>query len=181
MIFICLGNPGADYKNTKHNTGKMFGDFVAKKLKVKSEKLKNKGKIIELENGWQVVLLDCYMNNSGSCLKSLLTKCSMLNEQMENLFVVHDDLDIPFGEFKIHKNRGAAGHKGVESIIEALGTENFSRVRIGIGRPPDKIPPEKYVLMHFTKEEKETLEEVFEEILKVLSLALRLASRRSGS
>ncbi len=168
MIFICLGNPGADYKNTKHNAGKKFGEFLLKKFKCSNVRKFKKGRVVELENGWQIIFLDCYMNSSGSCLKSLLTKCSMLNEQMENLFIVHDDLDIPFGEFKIQKNRGAAGHKGVESIIEALGTQNFGRIRIGIGRPPDNIPSEKYVLMHFIKEEKKKLEEVFEEIFNSL-------------
>jgi PTH1 family peptidyl-tRNA hydrolase len=74
-------------------------------------------------------------------------------------------MDISFGEFKIQENRGAAGHKGVQSIIDALDSQNFSRIRIGIGRPPEKIPPERYVLMHFTKEEKEKLKKVFEEIL----------------
>lgn len=166
MIFVCLGNAGKEYKNTRHNAGKMFGNYVTKQLKVKSEKLKNKGKIVRLENGWQVIFLNCLMNNSGECFKNILAQNGTeLNGNTQKLFVVHDDLDIPFGEFKIQHNRGAAGHKGVQSIIDALGTQNFGRIRIGIGRPPENIPAEDYVLMHFTKEEKRELENVFEEIL----------------
>lgn len=168
MNFVCLGNTGDKYKNTRHNAGRMFGNFIAKKLKVQNEKLKKGGRILELENGWQVVFLDCLMNNSGPCLKKLLNFTNYKSLSPSHLYVVHDDLDIPFGEFKVQSNRGAAGHKGVQSIIDALGTKDFGRVRIGIGRPPENIPPENYVLVHFVEEEKKKLEKVFEEVIEKL-------------
>lgn len=168
MIFVCLGNKGEKYKHTRHNVGRMFGKFISQKLKVQSEKLKKAGRILELENGWQVVFLNCYMNNSGSCLKEVLKirKPALTRGRLkiENLVVVHDDLDIPFGEFKVQKNRSSAGHKGVQSIINTFGTKDFKRIRIGIGRSK-KIPEEKYVLMHFNEKEGEELERVFENIL----------------
>lgn len=168
MILVCLGNTGKKYRNTRHNAGKKFGEFLCQKFEIRNSKSEKSGKIIELKNGWKVIFLNCLMNNAGSCLKSLLNFTNSQSLIINHYFVVHDDLDIPFGNFKIQHNRGAAGHKGVQSLIDALGTKKFGRIRIGIGRPPENIPSEKYVLMHFTKEEKEKLEEVFDEILKNL-------------
>ncbi len=173
MIFVCLGNKGEKYKHTRHNVGKMFGEYVTEQLKVKSApatprahrgraKLKIQERIVELENDWQVVFLNCYMNESGSSLKGLI---KIKGWKIENLVVVHDDLDIPLGEFKIQTDRGSAGHRGVESVINALVTSNFKRIRIGIGRSED-IPEEKYVLMRFTKEERKELREVFAKVLR---------------
>jgi PTH1 family peptidyl-tRNA hydrolase len=171
MIFVCLGNPGRKYRNTKHNVGKMFGEYLVRELRVTSYELKKKniGKILELENGWQVVFLDCLMNNSGQCLRNLFGFTNHKSQITNHLFVVHDDLDILFGQFKIQKKRGSAGHRGVESIINALGTKDFGRIRIGIGRPPENISPEKYVLMHFTQEELSKLEKIFEAIIDSLA------------
>ncbi len=170
MIFVCLGNTGEEYKNTRHNAGKKFGEFLLKKFECSNVRKFKKGRIVELENGWWIVFLDCLMNSSGECLKKILArKNTEINGITRKFFVVHDDMDIEFGEFKIQKNRGTAGHKGVQSIIDALGTQDFGRIRIGIGRPPENIPPEKYVLMHFTKEERAKLEKTFEDIYKQLS------------
>jgi PTH1 family peptidyl-tRNA hydrolase len=162
MIFVCLGNPGEKYQHTRHNAGKKFGEFLCQKLQIRSTKFKTKGKIIRLENNWEVVFLDCLMNESGECLKSILNIRTL---NIGDLFIVHDDLDIPFGEYKIQFNRGTAGHKGIKSIVDALGGQDFNRIRIGIGRPPKNISPEDYVLMPFNAKEKEEIKEVFEEIL----------------
>ena len=113
------------------------------------------------------------MNQSGPVVKKLLKienppagRAGWKLENLDQVYLIHDDLDLPFGEFKIQFGRGAAGHHGVESVIEALGTNQFWRIRIGIGKPPAGIPPENYVLMPFEKEEKERRGEVFEKIAK---------------
>jgi len=168
MKFVCLGNTGDKYKHTRHNVGKKFGEFLCQKLETRNSKFENSGRIVELENGWRVIFLDCLMNNSGPCLRQLLKITSHKPLVPSRLWVVHDDMDISFGEFKIQKDRGAAGHKGVESVINALGTKDFGRIRIGIGRPPKNIPPENFVLMPFNQEEREKLEQVFNNILKNL-------------
>jgi PTH1 family peptidyl-tRNA hydrolase len=133
-----------------------------KKHQVLDKDFRSEGKIYSLENGWQVVFLNCYMNKSGLNLKGLMK----VNKdwQVENLVFVHDDLDVPLGEFKIQQDRGSAGHRGVESVINALVTSDFKRIRIGIGRSED-IPEEKYVLMKFNKQERKQLAEIFEKIL----------------
>ncbi|MBU1014935.1 aminoacyl-tRNA hydrolase, partial [Patescibacteria group bacterium] len=104
-----------------------------------------------------------FMNNSGRAVRSLLAKLDLAEAKpsLANLVVVHDDIDIPFGEVRVVKNRGSAGHKGVESIIQELGTKDFTRIRIGIlpetGKPKD---PETFVLKKFTKEEQVALKEI---------------------
>ncbi len=168
MNLVCLGNTGEKYRNTRHNVGEKFGEFLVKKFECFNVQKFKKGKAVKLKNGWQVVFLDCLMNNSGICLQQILNFTNREPLTPTALFVVHDDLDIPFGEYKIQRDRGAAGHKGVQSIIDVLGSQDFGRIRIGIGRPPEDIPAENYVLMHFTKEEREELENIFEKIVNLL-------------
>jgi len=155
MIFVCLGNPGKRYLKTRHNFGRLFGRYLIEKFAGREKKLKS-GRIFDLSNGWKVVFLDCYMNQSGNYLMAIKKKLGL-----KDFHLVHDDLDIPFGEFKIQFGRGAAGHHGVESIVNTLGTEEFWRIRLGIGRPPEGIAPEKFVLMPFSSEEEIELDRVF--------------------
>ena len=168
MIFVCLGNPGKKYEKTRHNAGRLFGKFLINELAGWRVKKNKSGEIFELKNGWRIVFLNCFMNQSGQCLVKLLKKIKRTN----HLFLVHDDLDIPFGQFKIQFGRGAAGHHGVESVIETLGTKDFWRVRLGIGRPPAGIEPEKYVLMPFTSEERKQLSDIFSAVVRQLQAGL---------
>ncbi len=146
-LIIGLGNPGENFDSTPHNVGfDVIEAFVKEngfsefKLQKKSEALISSGVI----NGTKIIVAkpQTFMNNSGKTAKSLVGK----NKEQE-VIVVHDDIDLAFGRIKISKNRGSAGHKGVESIIEAIGNENFVRVRIGVmpaeGKPKE---PEKFVL-----------------------------------
>jgi len=169
MKLVCLGNTGDKYIHTRHNIGRKFGKFLLDEFSIFNSQFTNNGKIWELENGWQVIFLECLMNDSGPCLQQLLKITSHKPLVPSRFWVVHDDMDIPFGEFKIQENRGAAGHKGVESVIDALGTKDFGRIRIGIGRPPKNIPPENFVLMPFNQKEREELEIIFDQIYKQLS------------
>ena len=145
MIIIGLGNPGKKYEGTRHNVGYMIID------QLKKEEL---GDFI-------LAKTDTFMNLSGQAVKKLTKNYKL---KTKNLIVIHDDIDIPIGESKMQKGRGAAGHKGVQSVIDALGTNDFWRTRIGIcpktGKPENV---EKFVLQKFTKEELEILERVISE------------------
>ena len=106
-----------------------------------------------------------YMNESGKFVAKELKKRGIKPDQ---LILVHDDLDLALGDFKLQKSRGHAGNKGVQSVINALGTKDFWRLRIGIGRPSDGSSPEDYVLKRFSKEEMRVLEEEFSKVLSKL-------------
>ena len=170
-IIIGLGNPGEKYKETRHNIGfKIIDEFGKKnsfpkfRLSKKTNSLISKKEI----NGEEILLSkpQTFMNDSGRAVKKLV---SHFKFHVSSLIVVHDDIDLLLGKIKIVKNRGSAGHKGVESIIKELGSKNFIRIRVGI--LPQKNKPKdtkKFVLERFTKEEKE----VIEKVIKKTTLAL---------
>ncbi|TSC70671.1 MAG: peptidyl-tRNA hydrolase, PTH1 family [Parcubacteria group bacterium Gr01-1014_46] len=144
-IFVGLGNPGGEYENTRHNTGRLlvewFGKFLGaewkddKKLNAKISKVKVGKTPVTL------VLPETFMNNSGKSVKSLVTSV----KSAEKLLVIYDDLDLPFGTNKISFNKSSGGHRGLESIIKTLKTEKFARVRVGISpkTPSGKIKKPK--------------------------------------
>jgi len=152
LLIVGLGNPGKKYERTRHNVGYIFIDELEKQ---------NLG-------GFSLSKTDTFMNESGKAVKKLISKSKFLISN-SNLIIVHDDIDLPLGEFKIQKGRGAAGHKGVQSIIDSLGTKDFWRVRIGIcpkeGKPKNV---EKFVLQKFTKDEERILGGVISEITNLL-------------
>jgi PTH1 family peptidyl-tRNA hydrolase len=154
-IIVGLGNPGEKYSFNRHNAGFILVDALAKKLDLEwkfSSKLKadicKKDDLIFLRSRE-------FMNVSGQPVSSAL---SYYKISAENLLVIHDDVDLPFGEVKKQFASGSAGHKGVESIISNLGTKEFWRVRIGIGRPANAQPVEDFVLSDFTGEELQKIE-----------------------
>src|SRR3989344_3282239 len=143
LLIVGLGNPGKKYEKTRHNVGsRVVGELKSLNLK-------------------DIILVQptTFMNESGRAVKKITKNYKL---KTENLIVVHDDIDLPLGEFKIQKNRGSAGHKGVQSIIDSLGTKDFTRIRIGI-KPEQYYRPfrstEKFVLEKFTKDEEEILKE----------------------
>lgn len=150
MLIIGLGNPGKKYQNTRHNVGHIIIDELGK----------------QISDGFILAKTDAFMNESGKAVEKLIADCRL---QIADLIVVHDDIDIPVGEFKIQKGRGAAGHKGAQSVIDVLRTKDFWRLRIGIcpkrGKPANV---EKFVLQNFTKEEKKIIGEIISEIADAL-------------
>jgi len=182
MILVAgLGNPGKKYRNTRHNIGFRILDEFQKENNFPTFKLVRKfnSLISKREFSGKKILLakpQTFMNNSGKTLKLLIRNKKAMAEliRIENLWVVHDDIDLPLGKIRISKARGSAGHKGVESIIKELGTKNFVRIRIGIqpksGKPRN---PEKFVLQNFTKKEEEILKEVIKKTSQALKTALR--------
>ncbi len=159
MLIVGLGNPGEKYKNNRHNVGQMFIDYLNNKRRTNELKARK---------------TDCFMNQSGDCVKRLIAHGKF---KIENLIVVHDDLDIPLGKFKIQKGVGPKLHYGIQSIQQELGTEDFWRIRIGIDNRAalsegsgsnGKINGEAYVLQDFTRDEKQIIEQTFPDIYNKL-------------
>ena len=133
-IFVGLGNPGEEYEGTRHNTGRILLEWFGKKHEAewKGDKKLNaqvaKIKIRGHQMSTTLVLPDTFMNNSGKSIKQLVVSI----KGAEKLMVIYDDLDLPFGSAKISWNKSSGGHKGLESIIKAIKTEKFARIRVGI-------------------------------------------------
>ena len=151
-LIVGLGNPGNKYARTRHNIGfsvvdRLSGEYNIP-LQEKDAYVIGKGAI----EGNQIVLLKplAFMNRSGLAVKKILKKSTI---QPNELIVIHDDLDLEPGMLKIRKNGSSGGHRGVESIIQEIGTKDFIRVKVGIGRDDD-MPVEQYVLSNFRPAEK---------------------------
>jgi len=156
-LIVGLGNPGRQYAETRHNVGFMLLDYLARESKVSFTESRWKALIAKtLIWNESVVLLkpETFMNASGTAIAAVANYYKVSND---NIIVIHDDLDMPLGRVKIVSGGGAGGHKGIRSSIEYLGTNNFPRIKIGIGRPTIPIPPEKYVLSRFGTDEHEVI------------------------
>jgi PTH1 family peptidyl-tRNA hydrolase len=152
-----LGNPGKDYARTRHNIGFMVIDYLASQMSVAIDKKKFDVEYSAAEIEGEKVLLAkpmTYMNNSGHPLLNLSRYFNMENGRT---IIVHDDIDLAFGQIKIKTHGGHGGHNGIKSIIEVFGRDDFTRIRIGIGHPGDKNGVVGHVLGRFSKDETETL------------------------
>lgn len=153
-LIVGLGNPGEKYKNNRHNVGYMVVDSLQSKFKFKDLVIKKTG---------------VFMNESGGAVKRLIAQEP--NSPITCLYIVHDDLDIPLGQFKIQKGKGPKMHNGLNSVEDALGTGDFLRVRIGVDNrdPENRMPGEEYVLQDFTDEEIEIVDRVISEVAQSLT------------
>lgn len=149
-LIVGLGNPGDKYKNNRHNVGFILLDEFVSKHGKSFENSTKMNSLITQVNDLHICKPQKYMNNSGD---SVLKMSKFYKISPDNIYVIHDDLDLEFGVIKVQFGRGSAGHNGVQDIIEKLGTKDFWRVRIGIGRPSDNTPIEDYVLKDFTLEQ----------------------------
>ncbi len=172
-IIIGLGNPGKEYKNTRHNVGFFFLDYFNRKNNfpefLDNKKFKaqiSKGKINNED--YLLVKPQTFMNLSGKSIQLLLDFYKLSHE---DILVVHDDLDIPLGKYKKTDSSRSAGHNGIKNIIENLGTQDFRRIRIGIGEEKGgaivcRLNAHDFVLGKMTKEEEEKIKNLFPEIEK---------------
>lgn len=167
QLIVGLGNPGTLYQHTRHNIGFLFVDYLAHQKSLPAFKTYPTLHGSLTKNPSLTLLKpDTYMNESG---RSVTATLSYFKIPLENLIVVHDDVDIPFGEFKIHHDRGHAGHNGIRSIHEHLKTSTYTRIRIGVRNPThDGLKALAFVLSPFTNEERAKLPEIFEKILHEL-------------
>jgi len=171
-LIIGLGNPGEEYKKTRHNAGFLVLDKLV--LSSKYQVLSTQSKFnAEISNGTiddeKIILAkpQTFMNNSGQAVKAIVDYYKI---KPEDIIVIHDDLDIPLGEYKISKNKNSGGHKGVQSIIDYLGTKDFVRIRIGIMIENKKTPTEKFVLERFSEDEMGVVKRVIGEITENISV-----------
>jgi PTH1 family peptidyl-tRNA hydrolase len=167
-LIIGLGNPGKRYRLTKHNVGFRVVDRFAEKKKIKLKRRLGKFQVgegqIETE---RVVIVKplTYMNRSGVVVRKLIKD---LGIPLDNLVVIHDDLDLECGRIKIKEGGGHGGHKGVSSIIEQVGNSDFLRVKVGIDKPQSPEEGADYVLSPFDNEQLPLIEESMEQATKAV-------------
>jgi PTH1 family peptidyl-tRNA hydrolase len=172
-LIVGLGNPGIKYRKTRHNFGFMVVDALAENLKLPLKKLKYKAMIGEGRLGDSKIILArplTYMNNSGDSVWQLAKFFKVPNE---NIIVAHDDLDLPLGVLRLRPGGGASGQKGVASIIQKLGIQDFARVRLGISRPPGQMDPVDYVLEKFLPNEEKLRDIVIKEAVEAIQVFVR--------
>jgi PTH1 family peptidyl-tRNA hydrolase len=160
FLLIGLGNPGREYRDSRHNVGFMFIDRLIVRLNARGMKVQSKAIVISATYEERKLILakpQTYMNLSGQAAQGLLNFYKL---PIENMLVAHDDLDIPFGTIRIRPKGGPGGQGGMASTIEQLGTKDFPRLRIGIGRPPGRMDPAAYVLQNFSRDEMKVLSEI---------------------
>lgn len=174
-LIIALGNPGKQYENTRHNAGFLILDELQKSLGFSGfkENPKFNALICEKNLGGERIILakpQSFMNQSGEVVKKIM---DFYKIPKEDIVVIHDDLDINLGEYKISTDSSAGGHNGVQSIIDNLGNQQFKRIRIGIEGAEKKkeriIPGEVFVLQAFSEEELRQIKTLSEKIEKELS------------
>ncbi len=157
FLIAGLGNPGAQYRQTRHNVGFMAVDRLAARLGVTFSRLESKALVTKTDyQGQRLVLVKphTFMNLSGQPISSLTRYYKVPHE---NLLVTYDEVDLPLGTLRLRPGGGSAGHKGMASIIERLGGQEFPRLRLGVGRPPGRMNAADYVLQDFSASEKELL------------------------
>lgn len=171
---IGLGNPGSDYRNTRHNVGFMAVDRFANQWKMEFRQSKFKAYLAEGNVKGQKVLLlkpTTFMNLSGEAARAFM---DFYKADIADLIIVYDDLDLPLGRIRLRYQGSAGGHNGMKSLIQHLGTQVFNRVRIGISRPNPGANIADYVLSNFSKSEAESLEDSLCKTCDALEAALEL-------
>ena len=156
-MIVGLGNPGREYARTRHNVGFELIDRLAVLLGADGLRLQSQALVTTARRGDTKVLLvkpQTYMNLSGKAVNGL---AAFYKLPLESLLVAHDDLDLPFGALRLRPGGGPGGQKGVKSTIENLGSQDFCRLRLGIGRPPGRMDPAAYVLQKFSGAEQAEL------------------------
>ena len=157
-VLVGLGNPGRNYSDTKHNFGFWVLDKFAEKRSLKFQAGKGDYLLVK-SNDIALIKPTTYMNNSGMAVADY---CRYFQNTPEELLVVYDDIDLPLGTLRFKPNGGSGGHKGMESIIYQLESEDFNRLRIGISAENEMGPSERYVLSPFPKDWKEKINEMIE-------------------
>ena len=173
-LIIGLGNPGRSYSKNRHNIGFACLNHFARRQGIRLDKKRGQARTgIGEVDGTQVVIArpQTYMNLSGQAVSRLVKK---FNVGLGDLIVIHDDLDLPLGKIRIRQGGGSGGHKGVDSIISELGSQDFIRIRLGISRPTENANEIseadiiKYVLGDFTPEEKKTISQIIPEVSEAI-------------
>ena len=171
LLLVGLGNPNPNNSNNRHNVGFLVIDEINKKFKLSKQKPKFKGLLttgnINEQKVYAIKPLT-FMNSSGVCIKELIEYFKI---DVKNVFVFHDDMDIDLGKVKVKFGGSSAGHNGIESIDKNIG-KNYSRVRIGIGRPKKNSTGADHVLDNFSNEEMDNVQNITKNIIESLSILI---------
>lgn len=179
ILVVGLGNPGKDYAATRHNVGFMVVDLLADELGVKVDKVKFKSLIGEGRLGSEKVILakpQTYMNLSGEAVLDIVDYYKI---PPEKVVVIVDDMDLPAGRVRLRMKGGSGGHNGMKSIIYQLKTEEFSRLRIGIGKPAPERQTVGYVLGKFADEEKGIMQEALRKSVEAVKEIIEAGAERA--
>jgi PTH1 family peptidyl-tRNA hydrolase len=182
FLIVGLGNPGRQYQSNRHNIGFMLLNRFAERLETSFSRLESKALVTKAKFEDHSIILakpQTYMNLSGQSVASLV---KFYKIPLDNLMVAYDDVDLPFGRIRIRPSGGSAGQKGISSIIERLGTKEFSRLRLGVGRPPGTKGAASYVLKNFSGEDADFLPHVLDRavdaVLTYITIDLETAMNR---
>ena len=157
FLIVGLGNPGREYRANRHNFGFMVVDELTRLAGASFSRVQANSLVLQITNQGQRLILakpQTFMNVSGQAVSSLLRFYKI---PLERMIVIHDDLDLPFGTLRMRPGGGPGGQRGLASVIEKLGTQEFPRLRLGIGRPPGRMDAADYVLQDFSAAERELL------------------------
>ena len=169
LLFVGLGNPTPDSENNRHNVGFKIIDSINKEFNLSKQKPKFKGLLTTGNiNDQKIYAIKplTFMNNSGICIRELIEYFKI---EAQDVIVFHDDLDVEFGKIKAKFGGSNAGHNGIASIDKFIG-KDYSRVRIGIGKPKDKIEISDYVLQNFDEDETVSIEKISKNIIDHISI-----------
>ena len=172
LLIFGLGNPGFEYENTRHNIGFQAIDALSDQWRIEISKIRFQsltGNGVVRKQQVFLIKPQTFMNNSGNAVHSFLR---FYKVEPSRLLIILDDLDLPFGKIRIRNNGGSAGHKGMQSIISRIGTNDFARLRIGIGRPPGKMDPMDYVLKKFPEKSKFDLNLVLSKAVESVNILI---------
>jgi len=171
LLFVGLGNPTPNSQNNRHNIGFKVVDLINQKFRLSKQKPKFKGLLTTGNIGEKKIYAIkplTFMNNSGICIRELLEYFKI---EAEDVIVFHDDLDVEFGKIKVKFGGSSAGHNGITSIDKFIG-KDYSRVRVGIGNPENKVSASDYVLNDFTEDEQKHLEKITNKIVESISILI---------
>ncbi len=172
-VIVGLGNPGAQYAHTRHNVGFMCVDRVSRLHNIPfSDRRQLAAMGTGCIEGQEVVLAKprTFMNRSGEAVRYLLQRFSA---KPSDLVVIYDDMDLPLGKIRIRPKGSSGGHRGVESIIGATGTQDFARIRVGVGRPLGTEGAVNHVLARFSREEEPVVQEAIDRVAEAVRVLLK--------
>ena len=181
-MIVGLGNPGKDYEKTRHNVGFRSTDLLAGLLKTRIDRLKFKALTRMVNyNGMKVLLVQpqTYMNASGAAVSALATYYKV---KPERILVIFDDISLPVGRIRIRKDGSAGGHNGIKSIIQSLGTDQFPRIKVGVGaKPHPDYDLADWVLSKFSAQEEKDLAPAMENAAKAALMVLDQGTEKAAS
>jgi PTH1 family peptidyl-tRNA hydrolase len=179
FLIVGLGNPGREFEQNRHNIGFMLLNRLSGRLGESFSKVESKALVAKSSYlGERVILVkpQTFMNNSGTAVSSLVRFYKIT---LENVLVAYDDVDLPLGAIRLRPSGGSAGQKGMQSIIERMGTDEFPRLRMGTGRPPARMEAADYVLQDFPSDEMELLTETLDRAVEAVLTFLQYGIERA--